>query len=1091
MGATSFYAYLDLYGPDGALLGSGGGGDYQLAIDATNGGSFTALVTSYYTGDFGPYELSLALFGQPFSATSGTLVNGGANNGNLGFAALDTWTFTAKAGDNIVLRLGAPNFRAYLNLYGPDGSPQGYSYQIGEDVQMTYTATNSGTFTALVGGYDGGDSGPYALHLALFGEPFSVPGTPLSNGGQNSGNLGFAALDRWTFTAKTGDNIALRLGAAGFNANLNLYGPDGSLLAYPYGVAEDVQLSYTATNSGTFTALVTGYDQGDTGPYELSMALLGEPFSVPGVSLSNGGETNANLGLAALDNWTFTAKPGDTIVLRLGATNFIGSLNLYGPDGSPLGSRSGNDAQVTFTATNGGTFTAVVSGYEAGDSGPYRLSLALFGEPFNIPGIPLANGGQTNGNLGFAALDTWAFTAKPGDNIVLRLGTTNIDPYLELYGPDGSLLANGGGQDVQLTFTATNSGTFTALVFGNEAGDSGPYELSLALFGEPFNTPGVPLANGGETNGNLGFAALDLWTFTAKPGDNIVLRLGAANFNPYLRLYGPDGSLLNNGGGQDVQLTMTATNSGIFTALVFGNEAGDSGPYGLSLALFGEPFSVPGVPLANGGVNNGNLGPAALDRWSFTAKAGDSIVLQLGATNSNASLYLFGPDGSLLGSQGGADVRLTFTATNSGTFTVLVDGANSGDIGPYELSMALLGEPFSVPGVALVNGGENNGNLGPAALDRWTFTAKAGDNIVLRLGGTNFNPFLQLYGPDGSPLGYGGGQDFQLTFTATNSGVFTALVGGGNSGDSGPYELSLALFGEPFGVPAVPLVNGGQNNGALGLAALDRWTFTANAGDNMALRLGSTNFNAYLNLYGPDGSLLQYGGGQDIQLFYTATNSGSFTALVAGANAGEAGPYGLRLAHMPGVFVVPPAGEGGSLTGATNYNGVLKFAGLDIWTFTACEGDGINLQLNPTNFTVQLNLYGPDGALLQSTAYFEPVNINFTATNCGAFTVLVSSVEPGTGGSYSLSADRLSDGLKICPPVVTNTTLSVTGIGGLANAGATFVLSAAASVPAAAGLWTPVYTNQFDQTGLFTYTNASYPALPQQYFRFSAPPYNP
>jgi len=102
--------------------------------------------------------------------------------------------------------------------------------------------------------------------------------------------------------------------------------------------------------------------------------------------------------------------------------------------------------------------------------------------------------------------------------------------------------------------------------------------------------------------------------------------------------------------------------------------------------------------------------------------------------------------------------------------------------------------------------------------------------------------------------------------------------------------------------------------------------------------------------------------------------------------------------------------------------------------------------------------------------------------------VLVSSLDPGTGGEYSLAANGLSDGLRICPPAINNTTLSVIGIGGVANAGATFVLSTATNLLAPAGLWTPIYTNQFDRIGLFNYTNVSYPALLQQYFRFRAPP---
>jgi hypothetical protein len=241
-------------------------------------------------------------------------------------------------------------------------------------------------------------------------------------------------------------------------------------------------------------------------------------------------------------------------------------------------------------------------------------------------------------------------------------------------------------------------------------------------------------------------------------------------------------------------------------------------------------------------------------------------------------------------------------------------------------------------------------------------------------------------------------------------------------------------------------------------------------------------------VYGPDGALVGVGGGQDVPITFTATNSGAFTALVAGYQPGGVGAYVLRLGRLPGLFVVPAGRPGGSFIGGPNYAGAIGLGGQELWSFTTCNGDFINLTLIPTNFLCMFSLYGPDGALQGWNASTNLAGIAVTATNCGTFTVLISSYFPGGAGTYGLAAAGLSDGVKVCPPVVAPASFTLSGIGGLTNANATFVLYTTLKLPTPLGLWTSAYTNQFDQTGVFNYTNVSSPSPPQQYFRIVARP---
>src|SRR5438552_13971864 len=83
----------------------------------------------------------------------------------------------------------------------------------------------------------------------------------------------------YTFTANTGDSINLRLGTTNFSGELQLYGPNGALLETvgQYPVNDDL-IAYTATNTGTFTVLISRVEASHTVTYALHLAQILEPF---------------------------------------------------------------------------------------------------------------------------------------------------------------------------------------------------------------------------------------------------------------------------------------------------------------------------------------------------------------------------------------------------------------------------------------------------------------------------------------------------------------------------------------------------------------------------------------------------------------------------------------------------------------------------------------------------------------------------------------------------------------------------------------------------------------------------------------------
>ena len=160
--------------------------------------------------------------------------------------------------------------------------------------------------------------------------------------------------------------------------------------------------------------------------------------------------------------------------------------------------------------------------------------------------IALPNGASQNGTILVNGTNSYSFTANTGQNIVLRIGTTNFYASLNLYGPDGAMVKSVGDSghyhDVALSYQATNSGTYAVFVSSYSAGGSGTYQLHLAevpgAFILPAGDEGGALTNGGNHSGTITLGDLDPWRLTANAGDNITLRVGTSGFPPSLDLLG-------------------------------------------------------------------------------------------------------------------------------------------------------------------------------------------------------------------------------------------------------------------------------------------------------------------------------------------------------------------------------------------------------------------------------------------------------------------------------------------------------------------------------------------------------------------------
>jgi hypothetical protein len=676
-------------------------------------------------------------------------------------------------------------------------------------------------------------------------------------------------------------------------------------------------------------------------------------------TLSPGVQASGSIGLpGGSQSWTFNANAGDTVIVRVGATVLTGTnsldpyIKLYAPGGAlvaQIGDYGFKAEDVSYRATTGGTFTAVIS---AGTTaGGYVITLGQTGVAVN----PLVNGYRTRSSLVVGGLDQWSFNANAGDSILVRMGnlTTNgtLDPYMRLYDPSGALVSSVGDYGYKaedVSTRATNSGTFTVFVNGggNGANGGGGYRVTLAKTGDPVviapDDEGGPMTNGFMHTGTVDFGDAEVWTFNANAGDGIFVRMGNLTTNglldPYFRLYDPSGALLQNIGDYGFKaedVSTRATNSGTFMVVLTGanNGVAGVGDYRIKLAKTGDPIVIApgdvGGPMTNGFMNTGTIVFGDAGIWTFHANAGDGILVRMGNLTTNGTLdpyfRLYDPSGALLqdvGDYGYKSEDVGTRATNSGTFMVVLTGGNNGvaGVGDYRMTLAKTGDPIVTAsgdeGGPMTNGYTYTGNIVMGDLDVWSVTANAGDEIVVRMGNlstTNtVDPYLRIYGPDGTLLQYIGDYGLiaeEAAVRATTNGNYLVTLEGNNGivGGTGTYRITLGQSGTPATVAAGdeggPLVSGQPQPGSIPIGDLDVWTFTSFAGTHPTVSVQELSsdgrFLPWLRVYGPDGTLWGSSyGTTNPTVTYHPTNTGQVTVLVEDAGTGGANETVSKLEHV-------------------------------------------------------------------------------------------------------------------------------------------------------------------------------------------------
>lgn len=311
--------YLLVRGPGGFSEDNdddAGSRNSRLVFTVLEDGEVTLGATTYQSGETGSYSLTLrALSGgqggttavqmtQPQAGSSGAIRLGQSINGVLepGDPTLnsgeffDNWTFSGRRGQQLDIRLTSSAFDPYVAITGPGGfsefNDDDPAREGSRDSRLLVTLPADGDYLVAATSYEPGERGVYRLSV-LDGEGAqhapvapvrpteqATPGGEIRIGQTIGGSLspGDETLDsgeyfdRYTFTGRRGDRVAVQLTSSAFDAYTIVRSPSGEQFDNDDGEdGTDSRQQIILPEDGEYQVQVTSYQPGETGSYRFTV----------------------------------------------------------------------------------------------------------------------------------------------------------------------------------------------------------------------------------------------------------------------------------------------------------------------------------------------------------------------------------------------------------------------------------------------------------------------------------------------------------------------------------------------------------------------------------------------------------------------------------------------------------------------------------------------------------------------------------------------------------------------------------------------------------------------------------------------------
>jgi hypothetical protein len=372
--------------------------------------------------------------------------------------------------------------------------------------------------------------------------------------------------DVYDFQGSTGDVVVIDLYSSEFDTYLGLLAPSGADTQnddYQESTSRS-RIEKTLDETGEWSVLVTSFEAGETGAYNLSIDLI----------------------LVAPSGEQFESDDHENDATR---------------------------SQVAMQLPESGNYRVLVTSYKPGESGSYTLTIGGGGATAVAAGPRVERGSLAPGDETLSSgeyADGYEFEGRPGQRARLDVSSTEFDTYLMLIDPTGQQSENDdyeGLPDHSVIETdITESGRYRVVVTSYKVGETGSYELRMEFGGGDAvatrQRDVVALQMGQSTSGRLepGDRQLasgeygDVYVFEGATGQAVSIDMSSTEFDTYLQLQTPAGEKIDNDdyeGRSDSRIDVTLRENGRYRILTTSYSPGEMGGYQLALSP-GSPADV-------------------------------------------------------------------------------------------------------------------------------------------------------------------------------------------------------------------------------------------------------------------------------------------------------------------------------------------------------------------------------------------------------------------------------------------------------------------------------------------------------------------
>lgn len=368
-----------------------------------------------------------------------------------------------------------------------------------------------------------------------------------------------------------------------------------------------------------------------------------------------------------------------------------------------------------------------------------------------------------------------------------------------------------------------------------------PSILMLALAAPAWAADGKSIRFGQTVRGELkaGDATaeddslFDLYRFSGKKGERIILEMHSQAFDSFLALYGAaeGGDPIefddDSAGGTNARLAFTLPNDGTYRVRANAMNEDDSGAYTIRLTRAPRAVAAKVMTIAVGARSEGDLtsrdataeDESYYDVYRFSGAKGDRIAVELKSKDFDAFLSIHKPGQNVelvYDDDGGkdGDARLMFVVPQTGEYDIRANSLNKGETGHYTLTLDQA--PAAAGPIRISYGDTQAGALDrddataddASYYDVYRFLGVAGDKVVITMQSSDVDAYVSLHIKGQSAEiasdddGLRQGSDARLTFTLPRSGEFDIWANTLKPGEIGSYQLRLERSGRGGGIVA-------------------------------------------------------------------------------------------------------------------------------------------------------------------------------------------------------------------------------------------------------------------------------------------------